>query len=52
VPSFDALGVGCRFVGRCEYAREACASVAIELVGANSHQVRCIRADELTLVAP
>jgi oligopeptide/dipeptide ABC transporter ATP-binding protein len=52
VPSFDALGVGCRLAGRCEYANENCTQVSVELRGTNGHQVRCIRADELTLTAP
>ncbi len=52
VPSFDALGVGCRLVGRCEYATEQCSRASVELRGANGHQVRCIRADELTLTTP
>jgi hypothetical protein len=36
-------------VGRCDYATDACSQVSVELLGANGHQVRCIRADELTL---
>ena len=52
VPSFDSLGTGCRLAGRCEYVTAACTEVAVELLGTNGHQVRCIRADELALAAP
>jgi oligopeptide/dipeptide ABC transporter ATP-binding protein len=52
VPSFDSLGAGCRLVGRCEYAKEECSQTPVQLLGTNGHQVRCIRADELTLAAP
>jgi peptide/nickel transport system permease protein len=49
VPSFDDLGAGCRFYGRCAYATDACTEVAVPLLGTNGHHVRCIRSDELTL---
>ena len=52
VPSFDNLGTGCRFVGRCAYATEACTEASVPLLGENGHHVRCIRSDELTLTAP
>ena len=51
VPSFDDLGTGCRFAGRCEYAKEACTEAAVPLLGSNGHQVRCVRSGELTLTA-
>jgi peptide/nickel transport system permease protein len=52
VPSFDELGTGCRFAGRCAYTTEACVETAVPLLGSDAHHVRCIRADELTLTAP
>jgi peptide/nickel transport system permease protein len=52
VPRFDSLGAGCRLVGRCEYAKDACSGAPVQLLGTNGHAVRCIRADELTLAAP
>ena len=51
VPSFDNLGTGCRFAGRCEYATDACTEAAIPLLGSNGHSVRCVRSGELTLTA-
>jgi oligopeptide/dipeptide ABC transporter ATP-binding protein len=51
VPSFEHLGIGCRFHGRCAYATEACIESAVPLLGPNGHHVRCIRSDELTLTA-
>jgi len=51
VPSFDDLGTGCRFAGRCAYAMDACTESAVPLLASNGHHVRCIRSDELARTA-
>ncbi|SHN76024.1 dipeptide/oligopeptide/nickel ABC transporter permease/ATP-binding protein [Cryptosporangium aurantiacum] len=45
VPPAGEWPVGCHFAGRCAYARTECTERAVPLV----HDVRCARADELTL---
>lgn len=50
VPSLSRLPSGCRFITRCEHAREVCAQSKpmLEAV-APDHTVRCIRKAELNL---
>lgn len=40
-------GSGCRFLNRCQHARELCAGTAIALEDDNNHSVRCIRWQEI-----
>ena len=51
VPRFDELGEGCRLVGRCPYAVDACAAAPVPLLPArDGHLARCIRLDDPELV--
>ncbi len=47
VPLAGEWPVGCHFANRCAFATEACTSAPVPIVD----QVRCVRADELTLEA-
>jgi peptide/nickel transport system permease protein len=49
VPLPHELPTGCRFAARCDHAIDACRDTPIALTTASGSQVRCIRADELSL---
>jgi peptide/nickel transport system ATP-binding protein len=51
-PTVGEAITGCRFAGRCAYATERCSEGPIPLTEvAPGRAVRCVRADELDLVA-
>lgn len=49
VPSLDSMPAGCRFAPRCEHARDVCHEHIPEIEQRLSHEVRCLRAHELSL---
>lgn len=52
VPAPHQMPAGCRFQPRCVFSVPACAAEVPELVaGSNESAVRCVRRDELTVVA-
>jgi peptide/nickel transport system ATP-binding protein len=53
VPRPDEMPAGCHFHPRCEYAQPRCAEapIGVTVLGPGA-EVRCVRHDELALVAP
>ena len=49
VPQPGEWPSGCRFAPRCAYATTQCTAAAVAIEVQNAHQVRCVRAPELTL---
>jgi peptide/nickel transport system permease protein len=49
VPAPGTWPAGCRFADRCAYAKVACTQAAPELLSTAGQQVRCLRAEELSL---
>jgi peptide/nickel transport system ATP-binding protein len=50
-PAPGAIPAGCRFADRCAYATEECREITpVELTTTAGRQVRCVRADALSLV--
>jgi peptide/nickel transport system ATP-binding protein len=48
-PSVGARLPGCRFADRCGFATEQCRTSPVAISVEGSHEVRCLRADELNL---
>ena len=49
VPQPGEWPSGCRFAPRCPYATTQCTAAPVAIEVQNAHQVRCVRAAELTL---